>query len=159
MALRLLGIHTAMSCGGHVDRLLSPYVTFASPDPNNDLRRAYAKDEDLRTRRRLKRRRVRRNAEELRVLLPRLERFYQGRDVPQSKRLIVHGFGPSGYQLTTQAADLVALAPQSERRALLDEERQEFRAFTEFLKAEFFGAWGRPWPAERPTGQGRSGRS
>ncbi|MEW2424558.1 hypothetical protein AB0911_28815 [Streptomyces nigra] len=44
------------------------------------------------------------------------------------------------YRLTTQAADLIAITPRSERHALLDEQRQELRDFTEFLKAEFFGA-------------------
>ncbi|MEV8548191.1 hypothetical protein [Streptomyces sp. NPDC051572] len=135
--LRVLGVHTNMSCGGHVDRLLSPYVTFASPDSNDDRRRGYASD-DRRLRRRLIGRASRRNAQELHILLPHLERFYQGRDVPQSKRLILQGFGPLGYRLTSQSADLVHVVPRHERRALLDEQRQEFRAFTEFLKAETF---------------------
>lgn len=74
------------------------------------------------------------------MLIPYLECFYRDRSVPQSRRLIVQGFGPLGYRLTSQDADLLAVTPRTERRALLEQQRQEFDAFTEFVKGEFFTA-------------------
>ncbi len=68
-----------------------------------------------------------------------MERFYETCDVPQSRQLIVQGFGVIGYRLTTQSADLVHVVSKDERHELVDVQCQEFDAFTEFLKAEFFG--------------------
>ncbi|MBP5895224.1 hypothetical protein F3K32_36000 [Streptomyces sp. LBUM 1483] len=138
-ALRMIGIHTIASCGGHVDRLLGPYVMLASPEATTARRRASESD-DQAVKRRLLKKAAKLNAHELATLLPYVERFYRGQDASRSRRLIVQGFGPMSYRLTTQAADLIAITPRSERHALLDEQRQELRDFTEFLKAEFFGA-------------------
>jgi hypothetical protein len=78
------------------------------------------------------------NAAELQTLIRYLERFYTGRDVPFGRRLIVQGFGLVGYNLSCQSGDLLRVAPADQRRALLDNQRAELRAFTDFLKAEFF---------------------
>ncbi|MGW3287531.1 hypothetical protein ACWDR3_23145 [Streptomyces sp. NPDC001002] len=136
-ALRLTGIHTDASCGGHVDRVISPYVTFRSVT-NADDRQHIEKATDQTTRLRRKRRAIQRNAAELGRLLRYLEHFYADRDVPLRQRLICQGFGLIGYRLSTQDADLVTMATKVERRKLVERQRQEFDAFTEFLKAEFF---------------------
>lgn len=138
-ALRMIGVNTIASCGGHVDRLLSPYVMLASPEAMTARRRA-SESVDHATKQRLLKKATKRNADELATLLLYLDQFYRGRDASRSRRLIVQGFGPMSYRLTSQVADLVTVVPRAERRALLDEQRQELRDFTEFLKAEFFGA-------------------
>lgn len=136
--LRLLGFHTDSSCGGHFDRAASPYVAVRAPSNQADRRRI----EEAGTqgeKRRCKNQALQHNAGELARLLPLVERFYETRNVPQSRRLTCQGFGLIGYRLTTQSADLVHIASKVERHRLVDAQRQEFDAFTEFMKAEFFG--------------------
>jgi hypothetical protein len=135
--LRLLGFTTTSSCGGHADRLLSPYVAFRSAT-NADDRRHIEDATDQATRQHWKNQTIQHNAAELGRLLSLLERFYDDRAVPYRQRLICQGFGVIGYRLTTQDADLVAVVPEGERRVLVERQRQEFDACAKFLRARFF---------------------
>ena len=138
-ALRLLGFSTHSSCGGHFDRPASPYMAFRSGQNQADRQRI----EDARTQaasRRLKNTAIQHNAGELARMLRLVEHFYEERTAPRSQQLIVQGFGIIGYRLTVQAADLVYVVTNDERRELVSAQRQEFDAFTDFLKAEFFAA-------------------
>ncbi|WP_369042470.1 hypothetical protein [Streptomyces sp. Midd1] len=136
--LRLLGFTTHSSCGGHLDRPANPYVAFRSPSNQAD-RRLIEEAATQAEKRRRTNEAIQHNAIELARLLPLMERFYETCDVPQSRQLIVQGFGVIGYRLTTQSADLVHVVSKDERHELVDVQCQEFDAFTEFLKAEFFG--------------------
>ncbi|MFD9431462.1 hypothetical protein [Streptomyces sp. NPDC060002] len=136
--LRLLDFTTHSSCGGHLDRPASPYVAFRASSNQAD-RRFIEEAETQDEQRRRKDEAMQHNAAVLDRLLGYLERFYVDRDVPLQQRLICQGFGVIGYRLTTQSADLVHVATKDERHDLVDVQRQEFDAFTEFLKAEFFG--------------------
>lgn len=136
--LRLLGFTTTGSCGGHADRMLSPYVAFRSA-ANADDRQRIEEAADQAARGRRKSQAIQHNAAELGRLLSLLERFYNTRAVPYRQRLICQGFGVIGYRLTTQDADLVTVAPKDDRRELVKRQRREFDAFTKFLEAEFFG--------------------
>jgi hypothetical protein len=135
--LRLLGLHTTSSCGGHADRTLSPYIAFRSPR-TSALRPRTANVNDEATARRLRRMTLKANADELASLLPLLDRFYETRDNPQSQRLIVQGFGLIGYRLTVQSADLLLTTPRQARPALLKRQRDQLNDFTRFLVAEYF---------------------
>lgn len=137
--LRLLGFTTTGSCGGHADRMLSPYVAFRSAT-NADDRQHIEEAADQIARRRRKSQAIQHNAAELGRLLSLLERFYDTRAVPYRQRLICQGFGIIGYRLTAQDADLVAVVSKDERRELVKRQRLEFDAFTAFLEAEFFAA-------------------
>jgi hypothetical protein len=140
--LRLLGIHTHMSCGGHTARCIGPWVSFRSPRAASYQAQAYEaeKEGDHERARRAWRLVERYNAQQLHRLVQLLARFYEGRDVPHEQRLVAHGFGRLRYDLSCQSRDLLRVTPRDQRRGLLDQQRQEFRVFTEYLKAEFFGS-------------------
>ncbi|MFF5363170.1 hypothetical protein ACFY4I_27890 [Streptomyces scabiei] len=136
--LRLMGFKTHMSCGGHVDRARGPWVSFRPRQADTYSSKAHGEDDSAKTRRywRLV---EKYNAREMQRLLPYLVRFYENRQVPYERQLIVQGFGRLRYDLTTLDKDLIRLVDKTQRRAHLDRQRQEFRDFTEFLKADFFG--------------------
>lgn len=135
--LRLLGFSTTSSCGGHFDRAATPYVAFRSEDNQYERQRIEEANSSV-AKQHWKKQAIQHNAAELGRLLGYLERFYTDRDVPLRRRLICQGFGVIGYRLTTQGADLVYVLSKDERRRLVIQQRQEFDAFTEFLKAEYF---------------------
>ncbi|WP_217241378.1 hypothetical protein [Streptomyces sp. AC555_RSS877] len=140
--LRLLGFHTYMSCGGHIDRALGPSVSIASPHADEHRRRAHEaeKQGDREQARRAWQMVERHNAVELRRLVLLLARFYDGREVPHDHRLVAQGFGRLRYDLGSHSRDLLRVVPRNQRRALLDKQRQELRDFTDFLKVERFSA-------------------
>ena len=140
VALRLLGFHTHSSCGGHFDRPSSPYVAFRSAKNQVDRQQIESASTQAAARR-LRNKAIQHNAGELARMLRLVECFYDERLTPRSQQLIVQGFGVIGYRLTAQAADLVYVAANDERRELVDAQRREFDAFTDFLKAEFFATW------------------
>ena len=135
--LRLLGLHTYSSCGGHAERGCSPYVAFRSPDAST-YREQAANEKDEAAARRLRRMTLRANARELAQLLPLLDRFYSELNFPQSQRLIVQGFGLIGYRLTVQSADLLITNPQWLSLVMLKRQRDQLNGFTRFLVAEYF---------------------
>ncbi|MFJ7189707.1 hypothetical protein [Streptomyces bacillaris] len=136
-ALRLVGINTDGSCGGHADRLLGPYVTFRSTTNASD-RQQIKRAATPSTLRRRKRRAIQHNAVQLSQVLAYLERFYAHRGVPASQRLICQGFGVIGYRLTAQDADLVTMVREGDRQRFVERQRREFDAFAQFLRTEFF---------------------
>ncbi|MFG2681776.1 hypothetical protein [Streptomyces sp. NPDC048392] len=150
--LRLLGLHTVSSCAGHLDRGVGPWVGLKSPRAAADRERmSHAADSSPEKRRAL-RLALRHNAAELQTLVGLLDRFYAERAVSSAQRLIVQGFGVVGYNLSSQSADLLRVVPRNQRRALLAGQRGELRAFTDFLKAEFFGTKDdAPSPATSPA--------
>ncbi|MFC8852944.1 hypothetical protein ACFT5D_07810 [Streptomyces sp. NPDC057144] len=153
--LRLLGLTTTSSCAGHLDRRVGPWVGFKSPRVAADRERMnHAADRSPEKRRAL-RLALKHNAAELQTLVGLLDRFYDERAVPSSRRLIVQGFGVVGYNLSSQSADLLRLVPRDQRRALLVSQRDELRAFTDFLKAEFFGTKNDAPSSATPPAPGR----
>jgi hypothetical protein len=136
--LRLMGFHTSASCGGHVRRITGgPYVMFDSPkadvyaqkcrdisEPTSPLFKQFYKKARLE------------NLKEQAQLFALLAKFYASRSVPFSQRLTLRTVGYSTGRLECQGASMAEIAHLSERKKILEDDRNEFRDFTEFLKAE-----------------------
>lgn len=74
------------------------------------------------------------NMAEVQKLLPLLDGFYEDRDTPHSRRLIIRCFGPTVAKLMAQDADLADIMTEEERARLLGENQLEMMAFTNYLK-------------------------
>jgi hypothetical protein len=77
---------------------------------------------------------ITRGAERLMALL---DDFYKDRQIPASRRLILHFF-PEWVRLQSQGAYIQERYPPDARERHRDEFREEMGAFTEFMKQEIF---------------------
>lgn len=95
--LRLLGFTTTGSCAGHLERVTGgPYVTFESPEAIGLAAEARSLGKlatEVNPRHNeLRREATRHSMRELGRLVPHLETFYAGREVPYVRRLIIRTF-------------------------------------------------------------------
>jgi hypothetical protein len=135
--LRLLGIHTVMSCEGHADRKTEgPYVMFSSAQAlplENQYRELVqvgkSTDEEAK---KIRDEAFVLNLRERQKLTPLLEKFYQQRPTPYDNRIIITTYGAGGSRLKCQAAEEYRLT--KDRELFLKAHQQEFDAFTDFLK-------------------------
>lgn len=133
--LRLMGFSTTMSCGGHLSRITGgPYVRFCSPAAKKYHEQYKQIDPAGLEGKRLASKAYRANLRERQKLLPYLEKFYRGRDVPYGQRLTLRSPSMSSTYLYCQSAELARIFDQAERREILTANRQEMAAFTVLLK-------------------------
>jgi len=138
--LQLLGFNTTGSCAGHTDRVTSgPYVTFESPEAiklNSKARELGKKPNEVNHEyNRLRNDAAILSALELQKLLAYLDDFYRNRQTPYRNRLIVRSFPMTYNCLKCQGAELAHVLEDAEREALLQENRAEMHAFTEYLES------------------------
>jgi len=142
-ALKCAGFDTDASCEGHLDsKLKAPWVdlVFIPNEIRQHLRevqRGTRKGEQISEEeaRLLAEAKVKLLAGEAR-LLDLLDDFYEGRNSPNWKRLVVR-FHPDSARLLSQAAEVQDLYVPNVRQARLKEFQHEIEAFTEFLKQRF----------------------
>lgn len=135
-AFRMLDIHTAGSCEGHADRITGgPYVMFESPESGELLQQLQQiSDRASQEHQELFAKISKLNMVEVQKLLPLLDGFYEHRDTPHSRRLIIRCFGPTVAKLMVQDADLAEILPSEQRAHLLADDQLEMMAFTNYLK-------------------------
>lgn len=136
-AMRALGINTIGSCEGHVDRVTGgPYVMFEAPNIQR-YKSAYLSMPDRlgKDYRKAYQRAVSKNMYEVKKVLILLDDFYIGRVVPTNQRLTVQCFDTLAGKLMCQGGYLAHIMTRTERMELLDKNRLEIRAFTDFLLA------------------------
>lgn len=135
-AFRVLGIHTVGSCEGHADRTTGgPYIMFESPESGELLNRLQQIPDKVSAEyKELFQQASKLNMAEVKKLLPFLDGFYEDRDTPHSRRLIIRCFGPTVAKLMVQDADLEELLPDEERAHHLADNQLEMLAFTNYLK-------------------------
>ena len=136
VALRFHGVHTISSCEGHADRTTSgPYVMFEAPE-THDFRRRYreAKDKKSTEYRHWHNKAVQANVPEVRRVLGLLADFYEHRLSPNDQHIIVRSFDASVGELICQGAEIARILPAAERELLLQKNRAEMQAFTDYLK-------------------------
>lgn len=158
VVLRLLGINTTGSCGGHLDRrnTSGPYVDFRPKlTKEYELQAQAIGDPKDPLYKRLRHKAMEVNIREMQKLLPYLDAFYQGRDTPQSQRLIVKHFGHLTNFLMCQGAALTLIGDRVTRKDLLLQHQAEMKAFTDYLKA----TWEKGDGVAFPSPQVRQGKS
>ena len=136
-ALRMLGLNTTMSCGGHLDRITGgPYIMFCSLqayDIEQKYRALTRKDKRYHS---LRAEARKLNLQERAKLTPYLNEFYKDRQVPYGNRLIITPVGAEGSRLKCQSADDGHILPTSSYKLILNAHRAELQAFTDFLKSQ-----------------------
>lgn len=135
-AMRLIGLTTRMSCGGHLDRITGgPYVTFIAQGAEVYRKKcaAIANPKDMQYKEFVEKAFVE-NLNEQAKLYALLERFYEKRPTPFLQRLTLRTMGFSTFKLDCQGADLAYISSPLAREELLEGHRREMREFTEFLK-------------------------
>jgi hypothetical protein len=135
-AFHMHGIHTVGSCEGHLDHATTgPYVMFESPQSGELLKQLQEIPDKTRPEyKKVFHEASKLNMAEVQKLLPLLDGFYEDRDTPHSRRLIIRCFGPTVAKLMAQDADLADIMTQEERARLLGENQLEMMAFTNYLK-------------------------
>jgi hypothetical protein len=135
-AFRALRINTIGSCEGHLDRATTgPYVMFEAPGTKALMAKLKTiPDKTSREYKKIFHEASKLNMLEVQKLLPFLDGFYEQRDTPHSRRLIVRCFGPTAARLMAQNADLAEILSPEERVRLLDENQSEMWVFTDYLK-------------------------
>ncbi len=136
--MRIMGIHTAMSCGGHLRRVTGgPYIMFTSPTAKKyaDRCRQIGDSRDISYKASIKS-----NKRELTwaaKIYSLLERFYANRAVTFSQRLALRTAGLSASRLDCQGAEMAHIVNIQTRKWILTNNQAEMRGFTEFLKTDF----------------------
>lgn len=135
-AFRALRINTVGSCEGHLDHATTgPYVMFESPKSGELLKKLHQiPDKMSKEYKDIFHEASKLNMVEVQKLLPLLDGFYEKRDTPHSRRLIIRCFGPTVAKLMAQDADLADILSSEERAHLLAESQLEMMAFTNYLK-------------------------
>jgi hypothetical protein len=136
--LQVLGMHTCQFCEGHLDwGEAAPWIELCSPDADALTPKINALLEQIEAlERELKQYRTEQQAaeaKELKQLLPFLDAFYRDREVPYEQRLIM-----AGMRLTSQGVELQAAEPDGVKAQKLRDYQEEMRAFTAFVKQQFF---------------------
>lgn len=135
-AFRVLRINTVGSCEGHADRLTGgPYVMFEALQSGELLQKLQQiADKTSKDYKDVFHEASKLNMAEVQKLMPLLDGFYEDRNTPHSKRLIVRCFGPTVAKLMIQDADLAEIMAPEERVHLLSDGQLEMKAFTDYLK-------------------------
>jgi hypothetical protein len=138
--MRLMGINTTMSCGGHLRRITNgPYVMFYAPTYKKFLEQRKAIGDFLNPKaKQIQKKAIKVNLRERQKLLPFLEGFYAHRQVPYTQRLIIEDVGFKGSYLRAQGADLAYIVNSQAKKEILTNNRKEMQAFTQYLKEQFF---------------------
>ena len=139
--LRLLGFKTTGSCSGHVLRNTSgPYVVFESPRAiryaalanrveNPSLDQAY---------KRFRKKAIYYSALEQQKLIIYLDAFYRDRPLDYPHHLLIQSMPLTYNSLKCQGAEAAVAAPRKERKEILAKNQAEMKAFTEYLKQQYF---------------------
>lgn len=140
--LRLMGFRTTSSCAGHLRRITNgPYVIFVSPKARKyeiKLQQIgnYADPEYKTTAKKATRESVR----ERQRLIAYLKTFYANRHKAYDQQLVVCPLGLSASQLYCLGVDRALIVGEKDRKILLEADREEIRAFTEYLKTVYFSS-------------------
>jgi hypothetical protein len=141
VALNALGIHTHGSCEGHVDwGIHSPYIDIQAEIPHEleeEFKRLSKEIDSNRSKFMEVRDEIhRRNLEEQKKIIPYLDAFYGGREVPSGRRLILESSILG--RLESQSARFQEIEDEQTKRERLGEYQEEMDAFVSFLKGEYF---------------------
>jgi len=139
--LKLLGLHTTMSCSGHMQRITGgPYVAFISPKAEKYRERCKQIDNPKDAQyKKLYQKALRENILELQKLYHLLEQFYAARNATTfGRRLSLRTHGFSASRLDCQGADLARIVDRRSRKQMLADSQAEMKDFTEYLKRSFF---------------------
>lgn len=152
IALNVLDIPTVMSCEGHLRGPFVPWVNIAAPDFYEKQKRIKQvqswleqQPETDETRRIVEYMEQQKNVtiqQHLPIrkrLYEYLARFYQERDVPYERRLVLSG-GDGITGLSSQGGVLMEILSVEERQQRLLAYQDEMRAFTAFLKQLYFSS-------------------
>lgn len=138
--MQLMGIHTIMSCGGHVRRTTGgPYIMFISQKAKKyaeQLKELGGSSNPL-YKKTYKKARIA-NLNEQQKIYTLLENFYKSHISSFGQRIIVRTVGFSASRLECQSADIAQIAHVDTRKKIVAENRREMKSFTAFLKAEYF---------------------
>lgn len=142
VALRVLGLETQASCEGHLDRgVKGPWIDVGPEIPQalKDRMREQRKhgghmDPELENK--VGELKIKNLEDQLR-LMGLLEEFYNDRNVPLERRLILK-FYPYDARLISQGAELQDLYRPEVQREKLKEFQKEMAAFTKFVKEKYF---------------------
>ena len=141
IALNLFDINTSASCEGHIDHgVYAPWIDIQGKIPK-DTREQFQelfknKGQNEEKLKELSREIERRNLEEQRKILPHLDEFYHGRDVPSHKRLIIENISLG--RLESQGVRFQKIEDEKVRQERLQEYREEMNAFISVLKDKYF---------------------
>jgi hypothetical protein len=140
--IRLLGMNTTSSCGGHqLGKVGSgPCVTFGSAEARASIKEMQKSDDYIHNPayEGIRDKAIKLTLIEMRKMLDLLEGFYATRSVPIKQRLIVKFLPPTYNILQCQGAELVYGADFEEAERLLSENRDEMEIFTAHLKDVYF---------------------
>jgi hypothetical protein len=127
IALNVLDVNTHGSCEGHLEHgTAAPYIDIRTKISKEELERWEEVKNEI----------ERRNLEEQRRILPHLDDFYKGRDVPAQRRLVLGNVALG--RLESQGARLHKIEDESTRREMLKEYQEEMNEFISFLKEKYF---------------------
>ena len=153
VALNVLDIHTLASCEGHMDHgTFAPWIDIGTDFELIDSVRQLKDqamdiyqqgDEELATLMFQNAERMRltvktAQTEGLKKLMSALEEFYDDREVPLDQRLVLLIASDGFARLESQGVAFQELAPDEEKAERLIRCQSEMRAFTNFLKENFF---------------------
>lgn len=137
--MRLMGINTTMSCGGHLDRVTGgPYIMFSPREAKqwqeecrgieDKMSPAYKHAYDMARKASL--------AEQSK-LMKLLEEYYSNHQALYPQMLVAHNY-VFGNRLYCQGVELANIASPAEQKQILADNLKEMKDFTEFLKVRYF---------------------
>ncbi len=151
IVLNLLGIPTTQSCEGHLDRAAgAPWVDIGDTRTESRSREAEslfrvaldAQQQHTQSPEEMHQAEVEVMRIQLAIrhkLMSYLAAFYEHRSTPYDVRLVMQAHGATGRcRLESQGADFQDIAPLEVRQKKLTEYQEEMRAFTAFLREQYF---------------------
>ena len=140
VVLNLLGVNTTQSCEGHEDYGEGPYIDVEIKEARGLERRLENLTSGSEEEKQLLREITIKNLKEREKLIPYLEAFNGGRNIPYLVRLGINRLGLGRSRIESQGADFQKIEEDADkRRAQLHLFQEEMRAFIEFLKDVYFG--------------------
>ena len=141
VVLRLLGLNTTGSCGGHIRRITrGPYINIQSVKSLDYTKQALKlTNTDSDEYRKLCRKANYYRAQDLQKLVTYLSDFY-GHVPPHSysSQLIIQSMPTSMNILQCQGAEIARIGDMKAKTEIVRENQNEMARFTEYLKDEFF---------------------